>query len=90
MSFEKREPLEQPEIDGRAVRTKELAPQGLAERAVRVDGKRGRVEPDTVCGRSPTGGSNGWPVRIARLLPNPQPALSTPLVMVYGWPLCHW
>src|SRR5687767_1330315 len=35
----------------------------------------------------PAGESSGWAVRLARLLPRPQPALSTPLVTVYRWPL---
>src|SRR4026207_207697 len=38
------EALEQTEIDGRAVRTEELAPARLTERPVGVHGKRGRVE----------------------------------------------
>src|SRR6188508_2190414 len=33
---------------------------------------------------APAGGSSGWPVGTPRLSPRPQPALSTPLVMVYG------
>src|SRR4029450_10370423 len=38
------EALEQPEVDGRAVRTEELAPARLTERPVGVDGKCRRVE----------------------------------------------
>ena len=40
------ESLEQPEVDGLAVRTEELASQGVTERPVGVDGECRGVEPD--------------------------------------------
>ena len=61
ISVVKTEVLKEPEIDRLAGRAEVLAAQGLAERAVRVDGECRGIEPDRL-GQIPRGGSNGAPV----------------------------
>ena len=82
------EVLEEPRIHCRVPRPEKLATLRLAERAVRVHGETGRVEPHGLC-PIPAGGSNGCPVYIARLLPNPSPRYLLPLGIVIGSPLCR-